>query len=94
MQRIFVIVLASTTLVAGVVAAIYWWRSSRQDAVLLPEPEASISDSPEQHIQIAVVNLNTVQASLIKVSNLNSTAAAWSGVAALLGAITTAAGVL
>jgi Flp pilus assembly protein CpaB len=92
-QRIFIIVLALATLVAGVVAAVYWWRSSCQDAILSTEPDASISDSPEQYILTAVVNLNTVQAALAEAGSLNRTAAAWSGIAALLGAITTVVGV-
>jgi hypothetical protein len=58
------------------VAARYWFRGSREYP---PELAVSITDSPEQHIQNALVSIG-------KAARLNATAALWTGAAAILSA--------
>jgi hypothetical protein len=71
-------------LAAAIVAAIYWRKASR---VSIPNPVASISDVPELHILGTQVAFN-------ESSRLNSRAAIWTGVAAILSAAASVFGVL
>ena len=71
-------------LIAAVVAAFYWWKAS---TIASSEPVASISDAPELHILGNQVTFN-------ESSRLNSIAARWTGVGALLSAVASVLGVL
>lgn len=71
-------------LAAAIVAAIYWWKASR---VPIPPTVASISDVPELHIMGTQVAFN-------ESSRLNSRAAIWTGMAAVLSAVASILGVL
>jgi hypothetical protein len=64
-------------LVVAIVAAVYWWKTSR---VAIVHTAASISDVPELYILSGQVAFN-------ESSRLNSPAAVWTGVAAILSAI-------
>jgi len=70
--------------IAAVVAAFYWWKASTTDS---PEPVASISDASELHILGNQVAFN-------ESSRLNSVAARWTGVAAVLNATSSVLGLL
>ena len=78
------IALACLGLVAAIVAARYWWKASRVD---IPRTAASISDVPEQYILSTQVAFN-------ESSRLNSRAAIWTGIAAVLSAMASVLGVL
>lgn len=58
------------------------------------ETTASISDVPELHIIDAKVDIINVRVAMEESCKLNKTAAIWTGIAALLGAFTSIAGVL
>jgi hypothetical protein len=78
------IVLACLGLVAAIVAATFWWKASR---VPVANPTASIGDVPELYIMNTQVAFN-------ESSRLNSIAAVWTGVAAVLSATASILGVL
>jgi hypothetical protein len=82
--KVAAIALACFRLVAAIVAAIYWWKASRVD---IGSSAASISDVPELYI------LST-QAAFNESSRLNSRAAVWTGLAAVLSAVASVLGVL
>lgn len=74
------IVLACATLGAALTAACYWLKSSRVEIGTAPAMP-SISDAPEAHMLEA-------QVAIMQSSALNATAAKWTAVAAVLGAVT------
>lgn len=78
------IALAVAGLATAIIAAGYWWKASR---VTIPDTAASISDVPELHI------LGT-QVAFSESSRLNSRAAVWTGVAAVLSGAASVLGVL
>jgi hypothetical protein len=78
------IVFALAGLGTAIAAAFYWRRASQ---VPVHEPKASISDVPELHIMSGHV-------AFYESSQLNSTAAALTGIAAVLSAIGSVLGVL
>jgi hypothetical protein len=82
--KVAAIALACFGLVAAIVAAIYWWKASRVDII---RTAASISDVPERYILSTQVAFN-------ESSRLNSRAAVWTGVAAVLSAVASVLGVL
>jgi len=82
--KILAIILACIGLAAAIIAAVYWWRASR---IAIPPTVVSISDVPELHILGMQVTYN-------ESSRLNSRAAAWTGIAAVLSAIASVLGVL
>jgi hypothetical protein len=83
-RHAFAILFAGAGLVTAMAAAFYWWKASR----ILIEPTAvSITDMPELHIMSGHV-------AFYESSRLNSTAAALTGVAAVLSAIGSVFGVL
>lgn len=84
--RIVYIVCSAATAVCALVAAAYWYLSSRPTPVLNDPPDASISDVPELHIMNAQADVYGVQAALAEASRLNKRAAVWSAIAALFGA--------
>lgn len=83
---------SGATAVSALIAAIYWYLSSRPKPTASVPPSASVSDNPEIHILQAHVGLYDIHAALRDASLLNAKAAIWSGVAALLGAITSMLG--
>jgi hypothetical protein len=93
MHRLALIGLALATLVTAVLAAIYWFRSAVLRSECYQEPVASISDAREQHIQASLVHLFSIQTRLNESARLNKWAAIWTGISALLGAITSIYGV-
>jgi hypothetical protein len=84
---------ALATLGTAIAAAVYWFQSARVDAPSIQEPVASISDVPEDHIQMAVANANSVRIAMEMSAQLNKRAAIWTGISALLGAATSIAGI-
>jgi hypothetical protein len=80
----FAVVFAVAGLTAAIVAAAYWWKASR---VAIVQTAASISDVPELYILSGQVAFN-------ESSRLNSRAAVWTGVAAVLSSIASVLGVL
>jgi hypothetical protein len=80
----FSILFAVAGLGVAVAAALYWWKSSR---VPIQSMAASISDVPELHIISGHVAFH-------QSSQLNSTAALLTGIAAVLSAIGSVLGVL
>jgi hypothetical protein len=78
------IVFAVAGLGAAIVAAIYWWKASR---VPIQTAAASISDVPELHIMSG-------HTAFYESSQLNSRAAIFTGIAAVLSAIGSVLGVL
>lgn len=86
--RIAYIVCSAATAVCALIAAGYWYLSSRPAPTISEPSDASISDAPELHILSAQVDVCSVQAALAEVSRLNKKAAIWSAIAALFGAVT------
>jgi hypothetical protein len=84
--RIAYIVCSVATAVCALIAARYWYLSSRPTPALNDLPDASISDAPELHIMNAQADVYEVQAALAEASRLNKSAAVWSAIAALFGA--------
>ena len=84
--RIAYIFCSAATAACALVAAAYWYLSSRPTPVLNDPPDASISDVPELHIMTAQADVYGVQAALAEASRLNKKAAIWSAIAALFGA--------
>ena len=82
--KLLAIALAVLGLGAAIIAARYWWKASR---VSILQTAASISDVPEQYILSTQVAFN-------KSSRLNSYAAIWTGLAAMLGSAASVLGVL
>jgi len=83
---------SALTLVTAIVAAMYWFKSAAVPTPQCKEPVASISDAPEQHIESAVANGGISHRALAESARLNKLAALWTGISALLGAITTLLG--
>ena len=84
LTKTLAITFALPGLIAAVVAVFYWWKAS---TIEFPEPAASISDAPELHILGNQVAFN-------ESSRLNSIAARWAGVAAVLSGAASVLGVL
>jgi hypothetical protein len=84
--RIAYVVCSVATAGCALVAARYWYLSSRPAPAFGEQPVASISDAPELHILNAQVDVYSVQVALAEASQLNKKAAVWSAIAALFGA--------
>lgn len=87
-NHILCTVFALATAGASGVAAWFWFASSKVNPEEVEETEASINDYPEMHIMEAKVGVILTHNAMNESSRLNKIAAAWSGVAAVLGAIT------
>jgi hypothetical protein len=86
---------ASLTFVSAVIAAVYWFRSSRiRPKTVSTENGPSISDIPEVHILAAQVDIFGIHDVINEISRLNKLAAIWTGISALLGAVTTMSGLI
>jgi hypothetical protein len=94
MHRFVLIGLALATLGTASVAAVFWFRSAVLSSERFDEPVASISDTPEQHIQASIAYILSIHQTLNQSCRLNKLAAIWTGVAAVLGAITSIYGAL
>jgi hypothetical protein len=92
--RIGYIASSSAAAICALVAAAYWYLSSRPTPQLNDPPNASISDTPELHILSAQVDVYAVQDALSEASRLNKKAALWSAAAALFGAAAALLGVV
>lgn len=92
--RLGYIVCSAATAVCALVAAVYWYLSSRPTPKLNNPPNASISDAPELHILSAQVDVYAVQEALSETSLLNKKAALWSAGAALFGAAAALLGIM
>jgi hypothetical protein len=79
---------AMMTAVCALVAAGYWYLSSRPTPSVTNPPAASIDDVPALYILGTQVDMYSVNQALAEVSHLNKCAAAWSAAAALCGAVT------
>jgi hypothetical protein len=86
--------MAVFTLAAAIISAVYWFKSAAVPMPEFQEPVASITDAPEQHIIAVVSNTELLHGALLRSSDLNTRAAIWTGVSALLGAATTVYGIL
>jgi hypothetical protein len=94
MSHPMILALAFTTLATGIVSAVYWFRSAAIPTPQFEEPIASVSDAPDQHIINAVANASTLHSAMNESARLNKCAAIWTGISALLAAVTTVSGVL
>jgi hypothetical protein len=92
--RVVCIVCSASTAICALVAAAYWYLSSRPRPKLNNPPNASISDAPELHILSAQVDVNALQEALSEGSLLNKKGALWSAVAALFGAAVALSGIM
>lgn len=81
-MHLIISALALVTALCSGIAAYYWWLSSRQKPVASEPPVASIGDNPEEHILVAHVNVDALEAALLESSRLNKIAAKWSALAA------------
>ena len=87
LPKLLTLVCSLATSVCAVVAAIYWYLSSKQEPIPVEGTAVSISDSPEAHIMDAQVGVYALQVALSETSRLNKIASLWSAAAASLGAI-------
>ena len=74
------------TAVCALIAALYWFRSSRPTPKAFIQINASVDDVPSQHIQSARADIYDLHSVLTQVSQLNKKASIWSGLAAIFGA--------
>ncbi len=79
---------AILTAASALVAAGYWYLSSRPTPTATDSPVASIDDVPALYILGTQVDMYSVHQALAEASRLNKHAAAWSAAAALCGAVT------
>ena len=82
-------VLAVVTVITAVAAAVYWFKSAAVKVQTVDEPTASMTDAIEEHTLAAVVNMNFLREAMNKSARLNRLAAIWTGVSAVLAALTT-----
>jgi hypothetical protein len=94
MRHTGILLLDFATLATAIIAAYYWFKSSRIPIPELEEPVTSISDAPAVHIRTAKVHIELIMSSTKESSRLNAAAAIWTGVSALLSAVTAIAGTL
>jgi hypothetical protein len=85
--KLITLLCSLATSVCAVVAAVYWYLSSKLDPAPIQATEASISDYPEAHIVDTQASVYALQVALSQASRLNKIAALWSAAAAALGAI-------
>jgi hypothetical protein len=86
LQRMFFLLASFATATCALIAAWYWYRSSRPAPLPSLEIFASIDDAPTQYILDARVAIDSIQVVLAETSRLNKLAAIWSAFAAVCGA--------
>ena len=94
MRPLTIYFLSFATLVSAVTAAVYWFKSALVRSEEFEEPIASITDAPEQHIQATQFYASCIHQMLNESSRLNKHAAIWTGISAVLGALTSVYGAL
>jgi hypothetical protein len=80
---------AFLTFVSAIISAVYWFKSSVNIESAYTDNLPSISDVPELHIMIAREGIFNMHKVMNETCRLNKWAAIWTGIAALLGAVTT-----
>jgi hypothetical protein len=88
LTRVAYLCFSAATTAAALVAARYWYVSSRPTPDATLPPIASVSDNPQARILGTQVDIGKIHSSLYEAARLNKKAAAWSAVAAFLGALT------
>lgn len=86
LPKLLTLIFSLATCGCAVVAAIYWYLSSRQELVPIESTVASISDNPEAHIMDTQASVYALQIALNEASRLNKIASLWSAAATGLGA--------
>jgi hypothetical protein len=86
LQRTIFLITSFATAICALIAAWYWYCSSRPASPPSSEIFASIDDAPAQYILDARVTIDAVQAVLAEASRLNKLASIWSALAAVCGA--------
>ena len=92
--RIAYIVASVAAAICAIVAALYWYMSSRPTPKMSELPNASIRDVPELYTMTAQVDVYAVRDALIEASALNKKASIWSAFAALFGGAAAILGIL
>jgi hypothetical protein len=87
-HRFTLVALSVVTLVSAILAAVYWFRSALLRSEQLREPVASISDAQEEHIEATKLYILSICQMVNESSRLNRSAAIWTGISAVLGAVT------
>jgi len=78
------------TFVSAIISAVYWFKSSVLNIkTVYTDNLPSISDVPELHIVTAQVDIFNMHKVMNETCRLNKWAAIWTGIAALLSAVTT-----
>jgi hypothetical protein len=85
--KFLMLISSLATSACAVVAARYWYLSSKREPEPIEGTVASISDYPEAHIMDAQAAANALRGALSEASRLNKIASLWSAAAAGLGAI-------
>ena len=80
------------TLITGLNAAWYWYRSSVVSAQEFDQDWASYDDGLSVHVIMAEMNIGGTRKAMADSCGLNVIASRWTGASALLGAITTFTG--
>jgi hypothetical protein len=92
--RIGYIACSAATAICALIAALYWYLSSRPTSIMSEPPNASISDAPDLYTMTAQVDIYAVRDTLIEASRLNKKAAVWSALAALAGSAAAILGIM
>ena len=93
-HRMVSLAFAIATFISGLVAAYYWYRSSRPAPAESMEPMSSIEDDQTLHILSVRVDLDGLRTAMIETSRLNKYASIWSAFAAGFGAIASLIGTM
>lgn len=93
-SRTCYIVCSAATAICALVAALYWYLSSRPAPTFSEIPNASISDVPELYTMSVQVDIYATRDALLEAAALNKKAAIWSASAAIFGALAAIAGIL
>jgi hypothetical protein len=86
LQRTLFMLASFATAICALIAAWYWYRSSRPAPPPSLEIFASIDDAPAQYVLDARVAIDSIQVVLAETSRLNKLASIWSAFAAVCGA--------
>jgi hypothetical protein len=92
MLWIATIALGVATLITALIAAFYWYKSSVISAQEFDWPNPSYDEGLSLQVIIAELNIGGIRLAMSESCRLNMWAARWTGLAAILGAATTFAG--
>lgn len=87
LPKLLTFIFSLATSLCAAAAAVYWYRSSRQEPVHIEGTKASISDYQEMHIMKTQCEVYFMQAALKEAARLNKIAACLSAAAAGFGAV-------